>query len=78
MGVFRSKPDVRGEHTAEEIARRLRAGPLTPVQANTHDEFCNGIAGLLRTGRPVTVKDAATLAEWFGPIDELPAGELDG
>ena len=78
MGFFRSKPSATGEHTGEDIARQLQAGTLSPVHAKTHDAFCNAVAGMLRTGRPVTVKDAATLKAWFGPVDELPADELDG
>ena len=79
MGFFRSKPSATGEHTGEEIARQLQAGTLSPVEANTHDAFCNGGGGDAGgRGGPVTVKDAATLDAWFGPVDELPADELDG
>ena len=77
MGLFRSKPSATGEHTGQEIARQLAAGTLSPVHATTHEAFCNAVAGMLRTGRPVTVEDRATLEAWFGGVDELPADELD-
>ena len=77
MGLFRSKPSATGEHTGQEIARQLAAGTLSPVHATTYEAFCNAVAGMLRTGRPVTVEDRATLDAWFGGVDELPADELD-
>ena len=78
MGFMtRSRPATAGDHTGEEIARRLGAGTLPPVDVDTHEAFKDAIAVMLRTGRPLTVPTAAALEAWMGPLDELPDDELE-
>ena len=77
MGFFRQTTDPHGQQTAEEVARRLRAGPSVPVHVDTADEFHAALGVMLRTGRPVSVPDRASLDAWFGPVDELPDDELE-
>ena len=78
MGFFtRTKPATTGDHTGEEIARRLRAGTLPPVDVDTREAFNEAVATMLRTGQPLTVPSAAALDAWVGPLEELPDDERE-
>ena len=77
MGLFtRATPATAGDHTGEDIARRLREGTLPAVDVDTREAFEDAIVVMLRTGQPLTVP-AAALDAWCGPVDELPDDELE-
>ena len=77
MGFLtRPKPATAGDHTGEEIARRLKAGELPALDADSREAFHHAVSVMLRTGQPITVPSAAALDEWAGPLDELPDDEL--
>ena len=77
MGFLtRPKPATAGDHTGEEIARRLKAGELPALDADSREAFQHAVSVMLRTGQPITVPSAAALEEWAGPLDELPDDEL--
>ena len=78
MGFLtRATPAAAGDHTGEDIARRLREGTLPVVDVDTREAFEDAIAVMLRTGQPLTVPSAAALDAWCGPLDELPDDELE-
>ena len=78
MGLFtRATPATAGDHTGEDIARRLREGTLPAVDVDTREAFEDAIVVMLRTGQPLTVPAAAALDAWCGPVDELPDDELE-
>ena len=77
MGFMtRTKPATAGDHTGEEIARRLKAGELPALDADSREAFQQAVSVMLRTGQPISVPSAAALDEWAGPLDELPDDEL--
>ena len=65
----------------EDIAKRVEAGELPPIEVDTLAAFETAIATMLRTGRPIllpTRKELAKrpdLAEWVGALDELEEGD---
>ena len=78
MGWFtRATPATAGDHTGEDIARRLREGTVPAVDVDTREAFEAAIAVMLRTGQPLTVPSAAALEAWCGPLDELPDDERE-
>ena len=68
---------VGGEHTGVEMARRLKAGTLPAIEADSREAFQHAVSVMLRTGQPITVPSAAALEEWAGPLDERPDDELE-
>ena len=76
MGFLtRTKPATDGRHTGEEMARRLKAGELPVIEADSREAFQHAVAVMLHTGQPISVPSAAALNEWCGPLDELPDDE---
>ena len=57
--------------TGEDIAKRLAAGELPPIEAETQEAFEKAVATMLRTGRPIRVPSREDLEAWVGPLDEL-------
>ena len=70
------KVETRGEHTGEEMARRLKAGVLPALDADSREAYAHAVSIALQTGQAITVPSAAALDAWAGPLDELPDDEL--
>ena len=77
MGLLTTrKVETRGEHTGEEMARRLKAGVLPALDADSREAYAHAVSIALQTGQAITVPSAAAIHEWAGPLDELPDDEL--
>ena len=77
MGFLtRTKPATAGDHTGEEIARRLKPASWRRSMPTAGEAFQQAVSVMLRTGQPITVPSAAALNEWCGPLDELPDDEV--
>ena len=77
MGFMTRHVATGGDHTGEEMARRLKAGTLPALDADSREAFQHAVSVMLRTGQPITVPSAAALEEWAGPLDEPPDDELE-
>ena len=57
------------ELTGEEVAKRLTAGKLEPIEVETREAFEQAVAVMLRTGRPIVVPSAKALEDWEWSLD---------
>ena len=61
--------------TGEDMAKRLKAGALPPIEVDTREAFEKAVATMLRTGQPISAPSRKALEEWVGPLDELGEGD---
>ena len=57
------------ELTGAEVAKRMAAGELEPIEVETREAFEQAVAVMLRTGRPIVVPSAKALEDWEWSLD---------